>query len=350
MSQPMSRVESASVCSEPKSPGGSSGRSAIIICTGMRLPEMGEYSSYANGTPTPELPVKTRAPLDEAPCAMLSCECSLLATIYSASSSPLATICASAIIVAVYGRIGYAVITSTSAYFAACADATQPLIRTVFFLSRTVAITWAPRIASDLFRRQVGQLPQLLGLTSVQSLRDRERRVHPDDAGVEVELRHAFEAARRTLLDADAAAFAVIDQDLVEAVRSHRTRDARLGTHQITVVARVAGAAAEAAVRFLDRLLLAERKNHFLLRLLARRGLEHRLLHAGEVREVRHVHASEIGDDVERDRAGLERLAVQHLVQVERDALAVADRVDDHQLHAGAELRDVARGEHVRVA
>src|SRR5881409_3805419 len=36
--------------------------------------------------------------------------------------------------------MGYAVITSTSAYFAACAAATHPLIRTVFFLSSTVAI------------------------------------------------------------------------------------------------------------------------------------------------------------------------------------------------------------------
>ena len=97
----MSRVDSASVCSDPKSPGGSSVRSAIIICTGMRLPEIGEYSSYANCTPTPELPVNTRAPLEEAPWAMLSCECSLSATMYSASSSPFATICANAIIVAV---------------------------------------------------------------------------------------------------------------------------------------------------------------------------------------------------------------------------------------------------------
>src|SRR5204863_7376014 len=145
MSQPMSRVDSASVCSDPKSPGGSSVRSAIIICTGMRLPEIGEYSSYANCTPTPELPVNTRAPLDAAPCAMLNCECSLSATMYSASSSPFATICASAIIVAVYGRIGYAVMTSTSAYFAACAAATQPLIRTVLFLlSITVAMFSTP--------------------------------------------------------------------------------------------------------------------------------------------------------------------------------------------------------------
>src|SRR6202011_3373502 len=126
MSQPMSRVESASVCSDPKSPGGSSVRSAIIICTGMRLPEIGEYSSYANCTPTPELPVKTRAPLEDAPCAMLNCECSLSATMYSASSSPFATICAPRIILGVYGPIGEAAISSPSAYFAACADATQP--------------------------------------------------------------------------------------------------------------------------------------------------------------------------------------------------------------------------------
>src|SRR2546428_8498185 len=36
--------------------------------------------------------------------------------------------------------MGYAVITSTSAYFAACAAATHPLIRTVFFFARTVAM------------------------------------------------------------------------------------------------------------------------------------------------------------------------------------------------------------------
>src|SRR5262245_33104603 len=149
ISQPMSRVDNASVCSDPKSPGGSSVRSAIIICTGIRLPEIGEYSSYPYCTPTPELPVNTRAPDEEAPCAMLSCECSLSATMYSASSSPFATICASAIIVAVYGRIGYAVMTSTSAYFAACADATHPLIRTVFFFVATTVAILIPRI-SDL--------------------------------------------------------------------------------------------------------------------------------------------------------------------------------------------------------
>ena len=45
ISHPMSLVHSASVCSEPKSPGGSRVRSAIAIWTGMRAPEMMEYIS-----------------------------------------------------------------------------------------------------------------------------------------------------------------------------------------------------------------------------------------------------------------------------------------------------------------
>jgi len=45
-SQPMSLVHKASVCSEPKSPGGSSVRSAIAIWIGIRAPEMIEYISY----------------------------------------------------------------------------------------------------------------------------------------------------------------------------------------------------------------------------------------------------------------------------------------------------------------
>ena len=43
----MSRVHSASVCSDPKSPGGSRVRSAIAMWMGMRAPEMIEYISYA---------------------------------------------------------------------------------------------------------------------------------------------------------------------------------------------------------------------------------------------------------------------------------------------------------------
>src|SRR6059058_3305640 len=175
--------------------------------------------------------------------------------------------------------MGYAVITSTSAYFAACAAATHPLIRTVRFLSRTVdmcllraegrgqrakgTVPFCPLPSAlppvfYILRRQVRYLPQLLGLASVQPLRDRERRVHANHAGVEIELRHAFEAAGRTFLDAHSAAFAVVDQNLVETVGADRARDARLRADQITVVACVARAAAEAAVRFFNRLLLGE--------------------------------------------------------------------------------------------
>jgi len=44
-SQPMSLVHNASVCSDPKSPGGSRVRSAIDMWMGMRAPEMIEYIS-----------------------------------------------------------------------------------------------------------------------------------------------------------------------------------------------------------------------------------------------------------------------------------------------------------------
>src|SRR5438270_6288372 len=88
---------------------------------------------------------------------------------------------------------------------------------------------------------------ELRRLAPVQTLRDGERRVHAHDAGVEIELGYALETAGRAFLDADAAAFAVVHENLVEAVRAIEPHDARLGAHEIAVVARVAGAAAEAA-------------------------------------------------------------------------------------------------------
>src|SRR5215467_15410391 len=171
---------------------------------------------------------------------------------YSASSSPLATICASAIIVAVYGRIGYAAITSTSAYLAACADATQPLIRTVFFLpSVTVPIVHS---ILNLFRRPIRKILQLLRLPSVQARCNGKCCVHSHHAGIEVEFGHTLETPRRALFDTNAATFAVVDQNLVEPVRTCRTHDAGLGTHQITVIAGVAGAATETAARLIASL------------------------------------------------------------------------------------------------
>ena len=70
-------------------------------------------------TPTPEDPVNARAPQDPAPNAADSWACSPSAWMYSASRIPSAMNWARFIMIAVYGRIAYAVITSTLAYSAA---------------------------------------------------------------------------------------------------------------------------------------------------------------------------------------------------------------------------------------
>src|SRR5207248_3318244 len=113
------------------------------------------------------------------------------------------------------------------------------------------------------------QRPQLLRLPAVQPLGYRERGIHAHHSGVEVEFGHPFETARGTLLDADAAAFAVVHEDFVETVRSIVADDARLRTDQIAVVARIARAAAEAARGFLHRLLFGVGADHFVLRSFA---------------------------------------------------------------------------------
>src|SRR3954447_2748306 len=111
----MSRVHSASVCSEPKSPGGSRVRSAIAIWIGIRAPDVIEYISYPYVTPTPDEPVYALAPHEPAPSAADSWECSPSAWRYSASRIPSAMNCDRFIMIAVYGRIGYAEMTSTLA-------------------------------------------------------------------------------------------------------------------------------------------------------------------------------------------------------------------------------------------
>jgi len=83
-------------------------------------------------------------------------------------------------------------------------------------------------------------MPQLFRLPSVQPRRNGERRIHSHHAGIEVEFGHALEATCRTFLDAYAATFAVVDQNLIETVRTLWTRDAGLGTNEVTVVAGVA--------------------------------------------------------------------------------------------------------------
>ena len=63
--------------------------------------------------------MNARAPQDPAPNAADSWACSPSAVMYSASRMPSAMNWARFIMIAVYGRIGYAVITSTLAYRAA---------------------------------------------------------------------------------------------------------------------------------------------------------------------------------------------------------------------------------------
>src|ERR1700676_2732850 len=117
--------------------------------------------------------------------------------------------------------------TSTSAYFAACAAATQPLMRTVLLLIVSVAVAML-----ELLRRTVGHIYEFLRLAAVQAGGNREGRIHADDARVEVQFGHALEATGGAFFNADAAAFAVIHQDFVEAVGAIRAHDARLGAHE----------------------------------------------------------------------------------------------------------------------
>ena len=147
----------------------------------------------------------------------------------------------------------------------------------------------------------------------MQSGRDGESRIHTHDSGIEVEFRNAFQTSCRTFFNAHAATFTVVNQNLVHAVRPLWTRDARLGTNQIAVVASVASTATEAPVGFLDGLLFSERLNHFVLRFCSGFGRQHFLLDAGEVREVRHVHAIQIEDDVDRNGARLQLFSAHRL-------------------------------------
>src|ERR1700686_5268440 len=88
--------------------------------------------------------------------------------------------------------------------------------------------------ALNAFRRTIRQMAQLRRLPAMQPGRNGERRVHSNHAAIEVQLRHALKTSCRTFLDANAAAFTVVDQNLVQAVRTRRSRDARLRANQVT--------------------------------------------------------------------------------------------------------------------
>src|SRR5580704_829788 len=202
----------------------------------------------------------------------------------------------------------------------------------------------------DILWSAFAQISQLFRLASVQAGRDGECSIHAHHAGIEVQLGHAFKTARRTFFDADAASFTVVDQNFVQSVRPFGTRDARLRTNQITVVAGVAGSATEAAIGLFDCLFFGECLDHFILRLRSRLRRQHFLLYTRKVREVGHVHPVQIEDDVDGNRPWLKSFAAYHFVQIEGDTFAVANSVDNHERLSRTDLRDIPRGEKVRVA
>src|SRR5207253_6346067 len=146
--QPRSRTASASLCSTPKAPGSSSARLPTIATIGMRSAGVTVSASIAYIQPTPDEPVKTRAPQAEACLTTSNWECSPSATMYSQSISPFATSLATYCITVSYGRMGYAVMTSTSASWQAMAMASLPVMSDVF--SAEVACATGVEIASAI--------------------------------------------------------------------------------------------------------------------------------------------------------------------------------------------------------
>src|SRR5882724_11324698 len=129
--QPRSRTASASLCSTPNAPGSSSARLPTIATIGMRNAGVTVSASIAYIQPTPDDPQKTRAPQALACLTISNCECSPSATMYSQSSSPFDTSLAMYCITVSYGRIGYPVMTSTSASLQATAMASLPVMSDV---------------------------------------------------------------------------------------------------------------------------------------------------------------------------------------------------------------------------
>src|SRR6202167_683918 len=97
----------------------------------------------------------------------------------------------------------------------------------------------------NLLGRPASQIPQLLRLPSMQSRRNSKRRIHAHHFRIEVKLRHALQAPRRTLLYTHAAPFVIGDQNLIQPVRPLWARDTQKTAYEITVVASVTSAATE---------------------------------------------------------------------------------------------------------
>ncbi len=89
-SHPRSRTDRASLCSTPNAPGSSSARFPTSAIIGTRRAGVTVIASMAYIQPTPEDPQKTRAPTVDACLTISNWLCSPSATMYSATSLPLA--------------------------------------------------------------------------------------------------------------------------------------------------------------------------------------------------------------------------------------------------------------------
>ena len=266
------------MCSDPKSPGGSSVRSAIIICTGIRLPEIGRVQLVG------ELHADARAAREHTRAArrgaVRDAQLRVLAVGDDVLGVQLAIrhhlrqrhhrggvrtdrIRGDDVDIGVLRRLRRR---------DAAVDAN------VLFLPATVAILSTrfchgpqPKAASDAsscseFRPLAHfQFSMSFGVCDGTARSSAAcRPCSPCVIANAVSMRTTpvsksssgtpSRQPGRALLDADAASFAVVHEDLVEPVRAIEPDDARLRADQIAVVAGIAGAAAEAAVGLVDRL------------------------------------------------------------------------------------------------
>src|SRR5206468_3907956 len=167
-SHPKSRTKRASLCSTPKAPGSSSARLPTSAIIGTRSGGVTTRHSMAYAHPTPDDPQKTRAPTVEACLTISNWLCSPSATMYSATSWPLAIFLAIACITVSYGRIGYAVTTSRSARVSASATASLPEIRSSLSSS----------VAAGAAGVTTAMVPSLSGLVIVLTLPVNEQEGH----------------------------------------------------------------------------------------------------------------------------------------------------------------------------
>ena len=119
-------------------------RLTLAMTMGRRMPAAMGSSSYMSARPCEEVAVTAREPAADAPMVALMAECSLSTLTYSVCTRPSATNLSNSSTMMVWGVMGYAAMTSGSAWRSALATMMSPdAAKTVW-----VAIMPAPRFAS----------------------------------------------------------------------------------------------------------------------------------------------------------------------------------------------------------